>query len=138
MRYAANLLFEYGVDGRRSRRPLCEKRIVVFRARSSQEAARRAPRLGKGQELRYRNADGGLFRILFRTARPQSHLKPRAQWSIFRSIPRTIRSAWWAVPSFATRAKSNRPLERTGTQGFRKSKRQQARRSARTGSTLGR
>jgi hypothetical protein len=108
----------------------------------------------------YRNADGGLFRIkflglvdlleldgddsrevyysLFRTARPQSHLKPRAQWSIFRSIPRTIRSAWWAVPSFATRAKSNRPLERTGTQGFRKSKRQQARRSARTGSTLDR
>jgi hypothetical protein len=32
MRYAANLLFEYGVDERRRALPLCEKRIVVLAA----------------------------------------------------------------------------------------------------------
>jgi hypothetical protein len=65
MRYAANLLFEYGVDRHRSRRPLCEKRIVVFDARSPREAARRARRHGERQALHYRNADGRIFRISF-------------------------------------------------------------------------
>ena len=121
MRYAANLLFEYGVDGHRRARPLCEKRIIVLEARGPREAVRRARQYGKRQELSYRNADGQTFRIrfldlvdvmdlehcepeevyysMFRTSRPARHLRRDATLAVFRTGPRSIKSAWWAVPA---------------------------------------
>ena len=65
MRYAANLLFHYGVDGRSMVRPLCEKRIVVLKASNPRDAVRRAQRYGREQQTSYRNADGDRFRIRF-------------------------------------------------------------------------
>lgn len=113
-------MFEYGVNGHRQARPLCEKRIVVLEARSPREAVRKAKQYGKRQELSYRNADGQMFRIrflglvdlleleyvgpnevyyaLFRTSRPDRHVRPDSKLAVFREGPQTIRSAWWAVP----------------------------------------
>jgi hypothetical protein len=121
MRYAANLLFQYGIDGRHASRPLCEKRIVLIDARSPKEALRRAEGHGRAQQIAYRNADGEQFRIrylglvdlielygedkvyysMFRASRPEKHLKRPEQLSVFRPGPKTIRSAWWAVPKWA-------------------------------------
>jgi uncharacterized protein DUF4288 len=157
MRYAANLLFKYAVDGQPASRPLCENRIVVLNAPSPREAHRRAHRYGKRQELRYRNADGRCFRItflglidlveliagdprevyysMFRTARPERHVPSRLELSVFRPGLRMISSAWWAVPAFAARSvhrrgeSSTQPRERAGTQRRRKSKRKRAGRS---------
>lgn len=64
MRYAANL-FEYGVEGRRQKRPLCEKRIAVFDARGAREAVRKARQYGKHGDTAYENADGQTFRVRF-------------------------------------------------------------------------
>jgi hypothetical protein len=146
MRYGVNLLFEYGVDGRRAARPLCEKRIVVLEARSPQEAVRKATQYGRRQQLSYKNADGQRFRMrflglvdvmglervaaeevyysLFRTSHPERHLRSNANLAIFRTGPKTIRSAWWAVPAELARPTkrrarrgnpvSNKPLERAG------------------------
>jgi hypothetical protein len=122
MRYAANLLFEYGADGRRQKRPLCEKRIVVFDARSPREAVRKARQYGKRGEIAYENADGHTFRVRFaglidvlglehnepeevyysmvRTSRPESLVRPEKSFEVFRTGPRAIKSAWWAVPAF--------------------------------------
>src|SRR5947208_2627929 len=121
MRYAANLLFEYGVDGQRQARPLCEKRIVLLQAPNALEAVRKAKRYGRGHQLSYRNADGRRFRIrflglvdvlplehgqadevyysLFRTSRPARHLRDESRFAALRSGPSTIRSSWWAVPA---------------------------------------
>jgi len=96
MRYGVNLLFEYGVAGRRAARPLCEKRVVVLEARSPQAAVRKATRYGRRQQVSYKNADGQRFRMrflglvdvmdlenaaaeevnysLFRTSHPERHL----------------------------------------------------------------
>jgi len=121
MRYGANLLFEYGVDGQRAARPLCEKRIVVIEARSAKEAIRLARRRGRAAELSYQNADGERFRIrflglvdlielpdpeeayysMFRTPRPQKHLARDDELSVFRATPNSLRSAWWAMPRWA-------------------------------------
>jgi Domain of unknown function (DUF4288) len=138
MRYAANLLFEYGVDGRRKARPLCEKRIVVFEARGPREAVRKARQYGKRGETAYKNAEGQRFRIRFvglidvlslehsepeevyysmvRTTRPASLVRPDKSFEVFRTGPRTIESAWWAVPAYLAKSpqRSRRaPLKRS-------------------------
>ena len=65
---------------------------------------------------------------MFRTARPETHLRQRPQWSVFRPMRRTIRSAWWAVPAWAARslqgrrASSKHRLERTGTRGIKEAR----------------
>ena len=64
-RFAANLLFEYAIAGRRIARPLCEKRFVVFRASGPRDAVRRAKQRGKRGEYSYRNADGDKVQIAF-------------------------------------------------------------------------
>jgi hypothetical protein len=155
MRYAANLLFQYGIDGRHASRPLCEKRIVLIDARSSKEALRRARSHGRAQQIAYRNADGERFRIrflglvdliellgddevyysMFRTSRPEKHLKRNEQLSVFRPGPKTIRSAWWAVPQWAasprrTTASSTGALERRGVKNSAIRKRRRVARSA--------
>jgi hypothetical protein len=131
MRYAANLMFQYGLDGHRQARPLCEKRIIVLEARGAKEAVRRARQYGKRQELSYRNADGQTFRIrflglvdvlglehseaeevyysMFRTSRPVQHLQRDEHLAVFQVGPRTIKSAWWAVP-----AELAKPAQRRG------------------------
>jgi hypothetical protein len=136
MRYGVNLLFEYGVDGRRAARPLCEKRIVVLEARSPQAAVRKAKQYGRRQQLSYKNADGQRFRIrflglvdvmdlesadaeevyysLFRTSHPERHLRSNAKLAVFRPGPKTIRSAWWAVPAALAR-----PAQRRARRGGR-------------------
>lgn len=122
MRFGANLLYEYGVDGHRHARPLCEKRIVVLQARTAREALRKAKQYGKRHELSYRNANGQMFRIrflglvdllnledvnpgeayysMFRTSRPDRHIKRDSRLAVFRKGPKTIWSSWWAVPEF--------------------------------------
>ena len=64
-RYAANLLFEYGVKQAPKSRPLCEKRIVVFRARGPRDAIRRAKQHGKRGEHSYRNGYDQTVQIKF-------------------------------------------------------------------------
>jgi hypothetical protein len=81
----------------------------------------REPKLKTRENRGTRNADGERFRIrflglvdlieihgddevyysMFRTSRPEKHLKPNEQLSVFRPGPKTIRSAWWAVPQWA-------------------------------------
>lgn len=136
MRYAANLLFEYGVDGQRQARPLCEKRIVLLKAPNAREAVRRARRYGKRHQLSYSNADGRRFRIrflglvdvlaleygeadevyysLFRTSRPARHLRDESRFAALRSGPRTIRSGWWAVPAWLARRGRQKGRRRRG------------------------
>lgn len=157
MRYAANLLFEYGIDGRRAPRPLCERRIVLIDARTPKEALRRAAGRGRAAQISYRNADGDRFRIrflgmidlielsgdddevycsLFRTSRPEKHLKSKDELSVFRPGPKTIRSAWWAVPGWAAkrprrrRTSSNEEAARPGPSGGEIVERRQASRGA--------
>jgi hypothetical protein len=136
MRYAANLLFEYGVDGQRRSRRLCEKRIVVLEARSAREAVRKAKRYGKREEVSYRNADGRRVRIrflglvdvlslefsdvdevyysLFRTSRPARHVRADAALAVLRAGSRSIKSAWWAVPAWLARRPRKRANGRRG------------------------
>ena len=121
IRYAANLLLEYGVDEAPSPRPLCERRIVILEARGPREAIRRAKQLGKRAEQSYRNVDGQTFRIKFvglidvisleasedgevyysmrRMSRPERQVRPDEALSVLDSESKTIASAWWAVPA---------------------------------------
>ena len=64
-RYAAHLMLEYGVRGVVRVQPMCERRIVVFRARNAQAAVRKAKELGKKAEQRYRNAEGRIAETRF-------------------------------------------------------------------------
>lgn len=122
-RYAANLLFEYGVVGAPVARPLCERRIVVFTAGNARAAIRRAKQLGRAAQYRYRNADGqsvgvrfvGLIDVLDidllepdevyysmrRTANPASHVRRDSQLSVSTAPSKRIGSSWWAVPDLA-------------------------------------
>jgi hypothetical protein len=136
-RYAANLLFEYGVERRRTARPLCEKRIVVLKARDARSAIKKAKQYGKRHEVSYRNADGHRFRIrflglvdvlalefadpeevyysLFRTSLPARHLRPAQKLAVFRKLRGTIGSSWWAVPAWLTRPSPKRSDNRRGS-----------------------
>ena len=93
MRYAANLLFEYGVDGHRRARPLCEKRIVVFHARGPREAVRKARQYGKRAETAYQNADGQTFRIRFVGLIDVLGLEHSESEEVYYSMVRTSRPA---------------------------------------------
>jgi Domain of unknown function (DUF4288) len=129
-RYAANLLFEYGVEEAPSRRPLCERRIVVFEARGAKDAVRRAKQRGKRAEQKYRNADGQTFRVTFvglidvielsesdpdevyysmrRTSSPTRHVRADDRLAVMASKTKTLRSSWWAVPEWLARPKRQR------------------------------
>jgi hypothetical protein len=122
-RYAANLLFEYGVAGRHTSRPLCEKRFVVFRASGPRDAVRRAKQRGKRGEHSYRNADGDKVQIAFvglidvisldpcdddeayyslrRMSHPKAHVRPDERLSVLLESSldsKPIGANWWAVP----------------------------------------
>ena len=64
-RYAAHLMLEYGVRGVVRTQPMCERRIVVFRARNAQAAVRKAKQIGKKAEQRYRNVEGRIAETRF-------------------------------------------------------------------------
>jgi hypothetical protein len=120
IRYAANLLFEYRIKEAPSPRPLCERRIVVFRASGARDAIRRAKRRGRQGEFSYRNADDQTVQIKFiglidvigleaceqdeayyslrRTSNPVRHVRPDDRLSVVVSESKTIGSSWWAVP----------------------------------------
>ena len=126
-RYAANILLEYNVKEAPSSLPLCERRIVVFRASGSRDAIRRAKWRGKRSELSYRNADGQTVQIRFiglidvisldvcdedeayyslrRTSNPKKHVRPDSKLSVLASGLRVIGSSRWALPEFFARAK---------------------------------
>lgn len=126
MRFGANLLFEYGVDGHRQARPLCENRIVVLQARTPQEAFCKATQYGRQHEHSYHNADNQMVRIrfvglvdlldldddepaevyysMFRTSRPDRYIKQESKLAAFRKDFRTIQSSWWAVPAFLVKS----------------------------------
>jgi hypothetical protein len=134
IRYAANLLFEYGVKEAPSSRPLCERRIITLRASSTREAIRRAKKRGKQSELSYPNADGQTVRIRFiglidlisldacdedeayysirRIANPARLVKQDAQLSVVVSEHRRIGSSWWAVPKTLAGANPKRKKSR--------------------------
>ena len=122
-RYAANLLFEYGVAGRRTARALCEKRFVVFRASGPRDAVRRAKQCGKRDEHSYRNADGDRVQIalvglidvisldvceddeayysLRRMSNPKAQVRPDERLSVLLESSldtKPIGANWWAVP----------------------------------------
>jgi hypothetical protein len=119
-RYAANLLFEYRIKEAPSRRPLCERRIIVLRAAGARNAIRRAKARGKQGEHSYRNADDQTVQIKFiglvdvidldaceedevyyslrRTSNPTQHVRPDDRLSAVTSESRVIGSSWWAVP----------------------------------------
>ena len=121
IRYAANLLLEYGVEEAPSPRPLCERRIVLIEARGPRDAIRRAKHLGKRAEYSYRNADGQTFRVKFvglidvislehsgegeayysmrRLSNPKRHVRPDSEFSVLEGASKTIGSSWWAVPA---------------------------------------
>ena len=129
IRYAANLLFEFRIKEAQSTRPLCEKRIVVFRASGARDAIRRAKRRGKQSELSYPNADDQTVQIRFlglidvisldgsdedeayyslrRIANPARQVRPDAQLSVVVSEHRRIGSSWWAVPKDFSSTKPN-------------------------------
>jgi hypothetical protein len=136
IRYAANLLLEYGVDEAPSPRPLCERRIVLIEARGPREAIRRAKQLGKRAEHSYRNADGQTFRVKFvglidviclensgeseayynmrRTTHPERQVRPDDDMSVLTSGSKTIRSSWWAVPEWLVRRQGKRKPRKRG------------------------
>ena len=64
-RYAAHLMLEYGVRGVVRTQSMCERRIVVFRARNAQAAVRKAKQIGKKAEQRYRNVEGRIAETRF-------------------------------------------------------------------------
>ena len=119
IRYAANILLEYRIREAPSARPLCEKRIVVFRAAGVRDAIRRAKQRGKRSEYSYPNADGQTVQITFiglidvislqvsdedeayyslrRMAKPARHVRADADLSVA-AAPHPIGSSWWAVP----------------------------------------
>lgn len=121
-------MFEYGVDGHRRARPLCEKRIVVLQARTPQEAFRKAKQYGRQHEYSYRNADNQMVHIrflglvdlldldddepaevyysMFRTSRPDRYIKQESKLAVFRKEFKTIQSSWWAVPAFLVKSAS--------------------------------
>jgi hypothetical protein len=130
IRYAANLLLEYGVDEAPSPRPLCERRIVLLEARGPREAIWRAKQIGKRAENSYRNADGRTFRVKFvglidvislehseeteayysmqRTSHPERQVRPDKAMSVLTSGSKTIGSSWWAVPEWLVRGQGRR------------------------------
>ena len=67
MRYAAKLLFQFhvDVDGDSGKRRLCEERIINFKARSKDDALKKAQRRGKEGEHAYKNSDGNKVMFQF-------------------------------------------------------------------------
>ncbi len=126
-RYAANILLEYGVREAPQARPLCERRIVVFRAATPRAAIDRAKQLGRAAQYRYRNANGhtvivtfvGLIDVLDidllgpqevyysmrRTANPKRHVRGDSELSVRDESSKRIGASWWAVPEFAAKAR---------------------------------
>ncbi|HEV3341136.1 MAG TPA: DUF4288 domain-containing protein [Pirellulales bacterium] len=66
-RYAAKLLFQFKVScaERRSKRRVCEERIVLFWAASADEALNRAKKRGYAEQHSYNNSDGNIVQFEF-------------------------------------------------------------------------
>jgi hypothetical protein len=136
MRYAANLLYEYGVKEAPSPRPLCERRIILLHASSARDAVRRAKQRGKREELSYRNADDQTVQIKFiglidvislegcdddeayyslrRTTDPSRHVRADSRLSVMLSESKTIGASWWAVPKTLAAPKRKPTRRRRG------------------------
>jgi hypothetical protein len=78
-RYAAMLLFQFRVvtSGVSDRRRLCEKRLILIRARDGRSALRAAKRQGRAAQHNYVNAKGGQVRFEFVGVLDLLHLGPQ-------------------------------------------------------------
>lgn len=67
IRFAAKLLFQFRVfvDGKPGKQRICEERIVVLRAKSTQHALVKAKAKGKTAQHRYKNTDGNPVKFEF-------------------------------------------------------------------------
>lgn len=122
MRYVANMLFQYRVVPDARKRRTCEKRLVVFKAESPDEAFRRAFRLGKVRQHRYRNVSGGMVYVeflglidlleldsvcqpdevwysMFATRNPRRLITPNKKLAAFKNVPGNIGAGIWAAPA---------------------------------------
>lgn len=122
MRYVANMLFQYRVVPDVRKRRTCEKRLVVFKAESPDEAFRRAFRLGKARQHRYRNVSGGMVYVeflglidllqldsvcqsdevwysIFATRNPRRLITPNKKLAAFKDVSGNIGAAIWAAPA---------------------------------------
>jgi hypothetical protein len=122
MRYVANMLFQYRVVPDVRKRRTCEKRLVVFKAESPDEAFRRALRFGKARQHRYRNVSGGMVYVeflglidlleldsvcqpdevwysMFATTNPRRLITPTKKLAVFMDVPGNIGAAIWAAPA---------------------------------------
>jgi hypothetical protein len=133
-RYAADLLFKYQVRAAPQARPLCEHRIVVFKAETAPAAIRQAKQMGRAAQFRYRNTDGRTVQVRFvglvdvldidfvgpeevyyhmrRMADPKRLVRRDSELTVSESGSPQVGSSWWAVPGFLVkgRARARRPV----------------------------
>jgi hypothetical protein len=66
-RYSAFLLFQFRVEknGQSNRRRLCERRLIVFKARGNRSARAHANQRGREAELSYQNGYGATVHFEF-------------------------------------------------------------------------
>ena len=139
-RFAAKLLFRYGVRGREPRRTLCEARVVVLKAETARAAWMRARQQGKQEAYSYWNAEGervavdflGIMDLvdlsvlgqdemwyeMFNASNPSRLLGSRKKFQAFRRGG-TVGSAWFAVPREMAEPKLRKPI-RSGPSQKRK------------------
>ena len=100
-RYSAKLLFQFRVVtyGRANRRRTCEERIVVFRARSADDALKRAKKAGRTAQHQYKNNTGGTVHFEFVGVLDLQHLGADCE----------ANEVWYDIKELVT------PMERKGT-----------------------
>ena len=123
MRFAANLLFQYRVSKPVRKRRMAESQIVVLRARDAESALRKALKIGRREQVQYKNVFGGTVSIeflglidlldldptcgpdevwyrMFYSANPRKYLTPTRRLSAFASWSGAkIGDAIWAAPA---------------------------------------
>jgi len=140
-RFAAKLLFRYGVRGREPTRTLCEARVVVLRAETPRAALVLARRHGKQEAYSYWNADGDRFAVdflgivdlvdlsvlgqeemwyeMFNSSNPSRLLGSRKTFQAFRRGG-TVGSAWFAVPREMAEPRLRKPIRSRASQKRRR------------------
>ena len=135
MRFAAHLLFEYRVSLPVRKRRTAEAQVVVFRSRDERSALRKAVKIGRQRQVRYKNKFGGTVSIaflglidlleltpclpdevwyrLFETSNPRRFLTPTRSLSVFAATPdKRLEKVVWSAPRSLARKRPSRSLIR--------------------------
>lgn len=115
MWYSATLVFRSKIAGETSIRPLCEERVVLFRAKSELHAAKAAERYGRLEVHSYVNVAGELVNWEF-VGIDDFHVLDSPAVDRWEVRTRFVRRSWTTLRKVAKRRTSRLPERLTDCQ----------------------